>query len=217
MSRRLIILGAGGLAREMAQLAHQVNLIEKKWEFAGYIAESAADTGKMLSFGPILGDDEWLLSQSFEADLLIGIGYPKVKEKVLSRYLNQPDRFGFPNFIHPGAKVDLAYVNLGNGNAIAAGCIFTCDIQVGSFNLFNLSVTVGHDCRFGDYNVFNPTVNVSGGVKIGDCVLAGTGSQILENRMVGSHATIGAGAVVTKDVPDRQTVVGIPAKPLPQS
>ena len=62
--------------------------------------------------------------------------------------------------------------------------------------------------------MFNPGVNLSGGVRVGDRVLAGTGSQVLENLTVGSDATIGAGAVVRENVEPGQTVVGVPAKPI---
>jgi serine acetyltransferase len=45
-------------------------------------------------------------------------------------------------------------------------------------------------------------------------VLVGTGAQILQYVQVGEGAQVGAGAVVTKDVPPGVTVVGIPAKAL---
>lgn len=47
---------------------------------------------------------------------------------------------------------------------------------------------------------------------IGDYVYMGAGSKIIGNVKVGSHAAIGANAVVTKDIPDYGVVVGIPAK-----
>jgi serine acetyltransferase len=51
-------------------------------------------------------------------------------------------------------------------------------------------------------------------VTLGRGVLVGTGAQVLQYITVGDHATVGAGAVVTRDVPPAITVVGIPAKPL---
>lgn len=214
MRRPLIILGTSGLAREMAMVAEHVNAREHRWEIRGFIGEPGCEVGRSLGSGPILGDDAWLLGQDIEADLVIGIGYPKVRAKVLARYLAQGARFQFPNLVHPKTTCDFRRVELGRGNVITAGCAFTCDIVVGDFNLFNLNTTVGHDDRIGSYNVFNPSVNLSGAVTVGDRVLVGTGAQVLEGLSIGSDATVGAGAVVRANVEAGTTVVGVPARPL---
>ena len=55
-------------------------------------------------------------------------------------------------------------------------------------------------------------VNISGNDRIGEGVMFGSGSTIIQGKNVGMAAIIGAGAVVTKDIPAGATVVGIPAK-----
>jgi sugar O-acyltransferase (sialic acid O-acetyltransferase NeuD family) len=214
MRKDLIILGTSGLAREMAMLMEVVNARTCAWRFLGFVGHDAAETGKDLGLGKVLGDDAWLLAQGLEVDLVCGIGFPKVKEKALRPYLALGGPFGFPNLVHPTANLDFRRVELGKGNTITAGCSFTCDIEVGDFNLFNLNMTVGHDARIGSFNVFNPSVNVSGGVRVGNRVLAGTGCQILENLPVGDDAILGAGSVIRAEVAAGLTMVGVPAKPL---
>ena len=59
-----------------------------------------------------------------------------------------------------------------------------------------------------------PTVNISGEVLMEECVYVGTGAKIINQINIGSNSIIGAGAVVTKDIPPNSTAVGIPAKPL---
>ena len=214
LQRDLFIIGTSGLAREMAMLAEAINARQQQWNIRGFISESKQDIGAPVQGGVIIGDDEWLLRSNIEADLFIGIGFPHIRERVLIPYLDEGDRFNYPNFIHPSVISDSKRVELGRGNAIAAGCVLTCDIVLGDFNLLNLNTTMGHDVFIGNYNVMNPGTNVSGGVKIGHRILLGTGSQILENRVVGDDTIVGAGAVVTKDFPPGETVVGVPAKPL---
>ncbi len=214
MRRRLIIIGTSGLSREMAMVAECVNTQSHRWELYGFVGDSLSEVGKDLGVGRILGDDDWLLSQNFEADLIIGVGYPKIRYKIIEKYLKQGNQFQYPNLIHPSATLDYRRIELGQGNVITAGCRFTCDIEVQNFNLFNLNTTVGHDVHIGSFNVINPGVNISGGVHIHDRVLAGTGCQILENITIGSDAVIGAGGVVRANVLDTQTVVGVPAKPI---
>jgi len=56
--------------------------------------------------------------------------------------------------------------------------------------------------------------SASGIPRLGDNVSIGTGAIIIGGICVGNNVTVGANAVVTKDVEDNLTVVGIPAKPL---
>jgi sugar O-acyltransferase (sialic acid O-acetyltransferase NeuD family) len=214
MRRDILILGSSGLAREVAMVVEQVNAREHRWRFRGFVSGALEETGRDLGMGKVLGDDDWLLGSELEADLVVAIGYPRVRARVLHRYLEATGRFGFPNLVHPMASLDFRRVELGRGNVVTAGVAMTCDIEIGDFNLFNLNMTVGHDGVIGSYNVFNPSVNLSGGVRIGDRVLAGTGCQVLENLSVGSDSTIGAGAVVRSNVEAGQTVVGVPARPV---
>ncbi len=97
---------------------------------------------------------------------------------------------------------------------LCAGVIATVNVHFAAFCLVNLACTLGHEARVGRASVLNPTVNISGGVELGDRVLVGTGAQVLQYLRVGDDASVGAGAVVTRDVEARTTVVGVPAKPL---
>lgn len=49
-------------------------------------------------------------------------------------------------------------------------------------------------------------------ITIGDNCYIGTGATILGPVIIGNNVTIGAGAVVTKDIPDGVTVVGVPGR-----
>ncbi len=49
---------------------------------------------------------------------------------------------------------------------------------------------------------------------IGNDVYIGTGAKIINGITIGDHASVGAGAVVVKDVPAHCVVVGVPARPI---
>lgn len=99
------------------------------------------------------------------------------------------------------------------GNIIGDGC----RIHAGSFlELVTLGerVFIGPGVIFtDDPHPMNPSPRVHfGGAKVEDEVVIGANTTILPHIKIGKHAVIGAGSVVTKDVPDGEVWVGNPAR-----
>lgn len=78
--------------------------------------------------------------------------------------------------------------------------------------IINLDCTLGHDDIIKDYVTIYPSVNVSGNVLIGERFEIGTGTQIIQGKVIVPDTVIGAGAVVVKDVKEKGTYVGCPVK-----
>lgn len=113
------------------------------------------------------------------------------------------------NFIHP--SVDLTLTRWGLGNYIQEGAIIQAGVSIGDNSSIHMGSLIGHETQIGNSVFVAHAVSVSGCCSIGDGTFVGTNATILPRTKIGKWATIGAGSVVTKDVPDYSVVVGNPA------
>jgi sugar O-acyltransferase (sialic acid O-acetyltransferase NeuD family) len=213
--RRIVVIGAGGFAREVKWLIEEIDRATPGLAFAGYVVSNLSRIGEQDSKAEILGDYAWLRANRSRFDALaIGIGTPAARLKVSRELLKEFSAELWPALVHPNVRFDAASTELGAGVLLCAGAVGTVNLKLRPFALVNLACTLGHEAEIGEGCVLNPTVNVSGGVVMEEGVLVGTGAQVLQYLRIGANSTVGAGSVVTKDVAPGTTVVGIPAKPL---
>lgn len=115
--------------------------------------------------------------------------------------------------IHPTATVSPRAI-INNGTVVMPGAIINAAAQIGYHCIINSGAVVEHDSVLGDYVHISPNAALAGDVKIGEGTQIGIGAQVIQGVTIGKWCTIGAGAVVTEDLPDNCTAVGIPAKPI---
>lgn len=209
--RDIAILGAGGLAREVAFLIDEINRSEVRWRIIGFVDKDESSVGKMTGRYSVLCAEDQV--DKIDCDLAVGIGDARALCTIRNRFSDQLEG-RFPNLVHPSVVMDRASVRLGYGNVFCAGSVLTTDVLFGSVNIVNLQCTIGHDVIIGDGCVLNPSTNVSGNVTIQDGCMIGTGAQILQGLTIGANAQVGAGAVVYVDVGAGETVIGVPARRL---
>ena len=203
--QEIVIIGAGGFAREL--FWH----IKGAFKVKGFIKVdyNLLDYQNLCGV-PVLGNDEWAIQHLDEnTAFLIAIGNPDLKAKIGAKYKEGKAKPAI--FIHPGAHIT-GESDLSPGCIICPGVAMTTQIFVGKHVIINLNCTIGHDCHIGEYTTLHPGVHLSGGVKIGLGVEIGTGAVVLPGLIIGDHVKIGAGAVVTHNIPPNETWAGVPAR-----
>jgi sugar O-acyltransferase (sialic acid O-acetyltransferase NeuD family) len=212
--RRVVIVGAGGFAREVAWLLEQIAQSgSDDLELVGYCDDDPARRGQSIRGVPVVALEDARASLGAEF-FTPAIGSPKAREAVVSRAVSA--RLEPISLVHPRVERS-RYVEIGAGAVVCAGCILTTDIVVGRYSQLNLDCTVGHDVVLGEFATLAPGVHVSGNVHLGRRSYVGTGAAIIngtsgEPLVVGEDAVVGAAACVTRDVAPGVTVVGVPAK-----
>jgi sugar O-acyltransferase (sialic acid O-acetyltransferase NeuD family) len=206
----IAIYGAGGFAREVFQLICDINQNKKIYNFLGFIEDDSNKVGEEIHGFPILDGMNWL-AENKETHVVIGIGNTSIKRKIAVRLTEK--NIISPILIHPNVICG-SNVHFGAGSIICASNVITIDIKFGQHVTLNLDCTVGHDVLIGDYSTIAPGSHISGNVYIGEGVDVGTGSSIIQGIHVGNWSILGAGAIVSRNIPDNVTAVGIPARPV---
>ena len=126
------------------------------------------------------------------------------KFDLVARIISQFSRFLTGIEIHPGAKIGKnLFIDHGMG------------VVIGETSDIGDNVTIYHMATLGGIAPSinsNDQRNLKRHPTIEDEVVIGSGAQVLGPVTVGRCAKIGANAVITKDVPEKAVMVGIPAK-----
>jgi len=183
------IIGAGGMARDLAQEIWQTDpqAIEEQCKF--YVEpehynlnQDRSDDFLWCNF-PVsidrLPGEEVMDSLDFQVSdrVFVAIGDPKTRLRICQTH-----------GINHAENIFIEDVYIGN------------NVQFGECGIFLAHTSIGHDSVIGDFVTMMPGSRVSGNCKIGDGVLIGANATILPGVKVGAWAEIGAGAVINHDV-----------------
>lgn len=143
--------------------------------------------------------------------VLLGFGAAAGRQAVLDAV--QGAGLALPVLLHPAAHVS-ASATLAAGVQVLPHASIGPGARVGRGALINTGAIVEHDVSVGDCAVIDPGAVLAGRASIGEGVEVGAGAVVLPDVRLEAGAAVGAGAVVTRSVPARQTVAGVPARPL---
>lgn len=208
--KKLIIIGAGDFGREVSWVVERINVIAPEWDLLGFVDNAPEKQGAIIDGYPVMGPVSALSERAEETWVVCSIGTGKTRKRVMEEVLRNP-KLRPATLIDPAAIVG-RNVRVGEGSVVCAGTVLAISSRLEAHAIVNLNCTIGHDTVLEPFCTVHPGANLSGKVHVGACTDIGTGTKIIQGLTVCPGCTLGAGAVVVRDITEPGTYVGLPAK-----
>lgn len=184
--KKLIIVGAGGLGREVYEYAKEA-FSKDQFDLCGFIddrfdAQSTEDTRSWALLGTI---------RDYEPDthdrLIVAIGDPNTRADICAILKSRGAMFA--TLVHPKAHVS-ASAEIGLGSVIAPFATIGACAQIGSFSHVHYYASAAHDTMIGNCVSLSPYAVANGGARLADRVFLGTRATINPARQVGEASKV---------------------------
>lgn len=205
--QKILIIGAGGLGKEVADLIRCLN----QFAIVGFLDDDPSKMNTLVNQIPVLGSIEKLKELPKIECLAVAIANPKVKKRISQ--IAKTNEFYFPNLIHPSVTLGKD-VMMGQGNIICAGTILSTEVCLHDFITINPHCGIGHESTLYSYSTLYWGVHIGGNTVIQTGCEFGTHSCVLQGLDIANDVILGAGAVAVKGIESSGTYVGIPARKL---
>ncbi|MGQ0840534.1 acetyltransferase [Actinokineospora sp.] len=212
-TRPLLLVGAGGLAREVLAAVRAANSVRPQWTVLGFVDDNPARYGTRIDDVPVLGPSD-LVADHPDAAVVICTASTRdqaSRRRISARLAIPADRYA--TVIHPSTSIAPG-TDIGAGSVLLAFVAVTAPQAIGAHVVVMPHTTITHDDEIADHVTFAARVALAGGVSVGEAAYLGSGALVREGLSIGAGALIGMGAVVLDHVPPFEVWAGTPARRL---
>ena len=203
ISRQLVIIGAGGHAVSVANIALS----------AGFVIHSFVDSNKA---GQTLLEVKIIKSIADVGDVnqysfALAIGDNAIRLKVYDEIVASFGQLKFPALIHSSAVVS-EFSKVDIGTVVMPKAVVGPNSTVEKFCLINTQASIDHDCHMRDFSSLAPGAITGGNVEIGTRSAISIGATLKHGIKIGKDVVVGANSYVNRDISDNAIAYGTPAR-----
>ena len=195
-NKKLIILGAGGHGRVVAEMAEQLGYS------VSFLDDTQSADDKVI--GKISDFKKYIDGYSF----FVAIGNNELRKALLTELGESGVEIA--TLIHPRSAVS-ENATIEKGTVVMAGAVVNSGSRIGEGCILNTCSSVDHDCNISDFTHISVGAHLAGNVRIGKESFVCAGATVINNISICEKCIIGAGAVVIKDITESGTYIGVPA------
>lgn len=206
--QRLIVVGAGGLGREVEALARNDYANGKDWYIGGFLDTRPDVLSAFAMQVGVIGDPMTFVPQKDDI-FVVAIGDTRLKKRVVASM-----RLRGAQFVSLRTHVQISPRARYGAAVFGDRATVSVDASVGDYAFIGADTILGHDVVVEDYVHIGARCFVAGRARVGEGAVIHPMSSIAMDVRIGEWATVGLGAVVFNEVPPGATVVGNPARRL---
>jgi sugar O-acyltransferase (sialic acid O-acetyltransferase NeuD family) len=207
MKKRLAIIGGGGFAKEIIEIA-----LLNGFEIIGIFAQQ-----NNLTAYAYLGYLDELLSKRDRYDY-VHIAFGGINQAGLAnraKVIQFLEKHAIPaaTLISPYARIS-DNVEIAEGSYIAHNALISCEARIDAHVIINTASLIGHDTHIGKNTTVSPQAFIGGECIIGENSLIGAGTLIKQGLSIGENCIIGMGTIVQRSIQSNMMLVHNLSKPV---
>ncbi len=208
--KQLVFLGAGIAFYEIAELIHDINCVEEKYEIIAILDDDEEKHGTTMDGVKVMGALSLAKDFPEEVSFVFGIGsrYTRKERRKIIDTLGI-DISRFETLVHPRAKVYRS-AHIGHGCILHVGSVVGANTCLGDFVIVTYNSVIGAHTILEDYVMIGSSVTVLNYVHISEGAFLGVGVCVADRIKIGKYAVIGMTSFVAKNIKDGGLVIGVP-------